>query len=405
MVPQFSRLTTLTMNLLVNDEHDILFLVKSLPELRSLKKLDLTITMELNDDWPQFIHAIVFGLPASIECLDIGLEDFDEFGYDQIGCLCPDEDDEDSSTEDATEDVNNRRLRNWKRFLNSQDQPPLEHLRSIHITSLTQVPFDDIAAIFARCPALVELHIPDLDQDLDIVSRVARCIGESCPMITRVYQHGRLNDDRGLTLAITNAVQEQQFELLRFSGLSGSDDLVEAALRRHSTVLRELRLTHCVRLLSKSIQKILSTGHVLEVFQIEPYRDAYCCLTLQDAISVEWVCKGMKQLRLSLSIGATVPPAEDVYYKRPGLIVFTTEEVERFSKLEALYRRIGSLMELEHLDLRAVAECSHPEDRNRYSSYDVSFDAMLSLGDESKGWPGNSNHSMGQLGPRRMRLG
>ncbi|KAF9131304.1 hypothetical protein BGW39_001979 [Mortierella sp. 14UC] len=388
---QFPHLTNLTMDVLVNDEQDILLLVKALPELRALKKLDFTITRKPSGDWSQLIPAIVFSVPASIECLEIGLDDDDDDDLCEIKPIWPEQDEEDSSAADATEATNNRRLRNKKSLRDawtSQDQPPLEHLRQLHIASLAQVSFDVIAAIFTRCTALVELHIPDVDQDADIVSRVARCIGESCPQITRVYQHGRLDDDQGITLAIVNAVQEQQLELLRFSGLSGSDSLLEATLRRHSTILRDLRLTDCVRLSSKSIQKILSTGHALEVFRIEPYRDEYACLILQDAVAAEWVCKGIKQLRLTLSIGATIPPAEDAYYKRPGPIVLTMEEVERFSKLEVLYRRIGALVELEHLDLGAVAECSRPEDRDRYSSLDVSFDAMLSLGDETTGRPG-----------------
>ncbi|KAG0265440.1 hypothetical protein BGZ95_003319 [Linnemannia exigua] len=368
---QLPHLTNLTMDMLVNDEQDILLLVKAIPELRALKKLDITVTRDSSEDWSQMIPAIVFNLPASIECF--GLEDVDDFDYDQIERFWPDQSEEEDFATDAIELANSKR-RKKKRLRDawsSQDQPPLEHLRQLHIASFAQVSFDDISAILGRCSALVELHIPDLDDDANLVNRVARCISESCPQITQLYQHGRERDDRGLTLAIINVLQKQRLELLRFSGLHGSGDLLAATLTRHSTVLRDLQLTDSVRLSSKSIQKILSTGQVLEVFRIEPYRHEHACLTLEDAVAVEWVCKGIKQLRLVLLTGAMIPPAEDVYYKRPAPIILTKEELERFSKLEALYRRIGSLVELEHLHLNTVAVYNNQENRYRYSSHDV----------------------------------
>ncbi|KAK3846514.1 MAG: hypothetical protein J3R72DRAFT_433970 [Linnemannia gamsii] len=388
---QLLHLTNLTMDVLVNDEQDIISLVMALPELRSLKRLDFTITRDPAEDWSQMIPAIVFSLPASIECFEIGLQEIEDFDYDQIEHFWPDQSEEEDSATDATEFANSwmtRKKRRLRDAWSSQDQPPLEHLRQLHIASLAQVSFDDISAIFGRCSALVELHIPDLDDGADLASRVAKCIGKSCPRITHMYQHGREGDDHGLTLAIMNALQEQLLELFRFSGLCGSDDLLAATLTRHSTVLRDLQLTDSVWLSSKSIQKILSTGHALEVFRIEPYRHDRACLTLEDAVAVEWVCKGIKHLQLALLTGAMILPAEDVYYKRPAPIVLTKEERKRFAKLEALYRRIGSLVELVHLKLSTIPVGTGLDDQYRYTSDDVSFDAMLSLGDETTGRPG-----------------
>ncbi|KAG0371705.1 hypothetical protein BGX24_001301 [Mortierella sp. AD032] len=370
---QLLHLTNLTMDMLVNDEQDIISLVMALPELRSLKRLDFTITRDPAEDWSQMIPAIVFSLPASIECFEIGLQEIEDFNYDQIEHFWPDQSEEEDSATDATEFANSRMRRKKRRLRDawsSQDQPPLEHLRQLHIASLAQVSFDDISAIFGRCPALVELHIPDLDYGADLASRVAKCIGKSCPRITHMYQHGGEGDDHGLTLAIMNALQEQLLELFRFSGLCGSDDLLAATLTRHLTVLRDLQLTDSVWLSSKSIQKILSTGHALEVLRIEPYRHDRACLTLEDAIAVEWVCKGIKHLQLALLTGAMILPAEDVYYKRPAPIVLTKEERKRFVKLEALYRRIGSLVELVHLKLSTIPVGTGLDDQYRYTSDD-----------------------------------
>ncbi|KAK5808451.1 hypothetical protein F5H01DRAFT_352121 [Linnemannia elongata] len=114
------------------------------------------------------------------------------------------------------------------------------------------------------------------------------------------------------------------------------------------------------------------------------------CITLEDAITVEWVCKGVKQLRLEFKIGATIPPSPDVYYKRlekEVSLVLTEDERAQFSLLEILYHRIGALVELEHLDMRAVVECND-EIPFQYLYRDVSFPGMLSLRDEIVGKPG-----------------
>ncbi|KAF9144097.1 hypothetical protein BG015_000208 [Linnemannia schmuckeri] len=395
MLQQCPHLKNLTMDLLFSEEQELVPLAKVLPTLRSLKRLDFTVTMDHTKDLSQLVPTLVFSAPASVECLEMGLDDIDDFDYDQVSVIWDDEDpqEQDSSSSAAvhiTEPLPKERTRPRDVWTGERRQErPLIHLRRLHIASFAQVSPVDMAAIFAHCPALIELHMPDLDEGAD-VRWVARCIAQSCPRISQVFQHGRVEDDQQLTLEIVRAVEEQKLEGLLFSSILGGDDLIPVVLQRHSTVLRELRLKDCIRLSSKSIQKVLSTGRGLEVFRIEPYRPALSCISLEDAVAEEWVCKGVKQLRLEIKIGAIIPPSPDAYYKRvekEGPLVLTEAERTHFSLLETLYRQIGSLAELEHLDIRAVAECSE-ELAYRHSYHDVSFPGMLSLGDEKAGRPG-----------------
>ncbi|KAG0295774.1 hypothetical protein BGZ96_011009 [Linnemannia gamsii] len=391
------------MDLLLVKEQELVVLARTLPTLRGLKKLDFTITTDLSKDWSQLVPTLVFSAPASVEWFEIGLEDLDEFYYDQVSLIWSDQDyQEKQESQEKQEDLSAataavygtelpKVIRPRDIWTSEQRQErPLKHLRQLHIASFAQVSHTDMAAIFAHCPALVELHLPDLDDGSD-VRKVAGYIRESCPRISQVFQHGRGDDDQQLTLEIVRAVEEQTLQVISFSGLQGGDGLLPVMLQRHSTVLRELRLADFICLSSKSIQKVLSTGRGLEVLRIEPYRPALSCITLEDAAEVEWVCKGVKHLRLEFKIGATIPPSPDAYYKRAEKgevpLILTEDERTHFSLLETLYRQVGALVELEHLDMRAVAEY-YGDEMHRCSYGDVSFPGMLSLADEISGRPG-----------------
>ncbi|KAF9549197.1 hypothetical protein EC957_004497 [Mortierella hygrophila] len=361
ILQQCPHLTSLTIDLLLSKEQELVSLAKALPTLRSLKRLDFTATTDLSKDWSQLVPTLVFSAPASTECLEIWLDDIYDSDFNDVSVIWdeqdPQEPDSSSAAGDRLDQLPEEMTRPrdaWTGELRRKQ--PLSHLHRLRIASFAQVSPTDMAAIFAHCPALVELHIPDLDEGAD-VRRVARCIAESCPRITQVFQHGEVGDDRQLTLEIVRAVEEQKLEVLLFSGFQGADDLIPVMLQRHSTVLRELRLKDCIQLSSKSIQKILCTGQGLEVLRIESIRPAMSFITLEDAVAVEWVSKNVKQLRLEFKIGATIPPSPDAYYKRLGKevpLVLTEDERAQFSLLETLYRRIGALVELEHLDMRAV---------------------------------------------------
>jgi hypothetical protein len=396
ILQQCPHLTSLTMDLLLAKEQELVVLARTLPTLHNLKRLDFTITTVLSKDWSQLVPTLVFSAPVSLEWFEIGLEDLDEFYYDEVSTIWSDQEDkakqEDSSAGEGVYGAEQPKVTRprdiWTR--ERRRERPLMHLRHVHIASFAQTSPTDMAAIFAHCPALVELHIPDLDEGSD-VRRIARYIAENCPQISRIFQHGRGEDDQQLTLEIVRAVEEQTLQHVTFAGLQGGDSLIPVMLQRHSTVLRELRLGNFILLSSKSIQKILNTGRGLEVLRIEPYRPVVSCITLEDAAEVEWVCKGVKHLRLEFKIGATIPPSTDAYYKRLEKgevpLVLTEEEKAQFLLLETLYRQVGTLVELEHLDMRAVAECSG-DDEHRCSYGDVSFPGMLSLADEISGRPG-----------------
>ncbi|KAF9095160.1 hypothetical protein BGX23_000936 [Mortierella sp. AD031] len=388
MLPQFPNLSVLRMELWMNDQQDFQMLAKALPHLRALKKLNLRITRDPNvHRWSQLIPALFLNCPPSIEDLEFYFLDLEDADFDQLPNLWGDQDETQAQTQ--AQDQDGWSMERMRRSI----QEPLHNLRSLDLSDVSQLSFDDLVSIFDRAPAVTELHIPNLGTHIDI-TRMAQSISESCPRIKRVYQHGRLDEDQEFALEVVHALPEQQLEFLSYADLRWCADVV-AVVQRHSTTLRELRLVSCLGVRSKAIQTILCTGHVLEVLWIEPYQLANSAITLDDAIAAEWACTRMQQLQIAVSnvpIVAADNNNEEPYYKRPAPIVLTGYERNKFSQLELFYRQIGRLTEMVHLKLMAVpvpVDCEEVDSAWRTGAYsDVWFPSMLSLGDEATGRPG-----------------
>lgn len=97
----------------------------------------------------------------------------------------------------------------------------------------------------------------------------------------------------------------------------------------------------------------------------EQHLDSY--ITFDDALRNPWSCT--KLIRLNLGISGCMLPVEfgvKPYYRRPTPITLTKVETQHFSRLENLYRQIGSLTALQELNLRMV---SLGEDDPEYDMY------------------------------------
>lgn len=115
-------------------------------------------------------------------------------------------------------------------------------------------------------------------------------------------------------------------------------------------------------------------------------------INLEDAVAKPWVCTRPKQLAITVAC-QEVPLDDGVepYYLREGPVVLSGPEQENFAQLEMLYRSLGSLVELEILNIRIIwrnMDGQLPSDSS-YASY--SFPGFLSLGDAKTGRPGYLN--------------
>ncbi|KAH7043560.1 hypothetical protein BKA57DRAFT_470087 [Linnemannia elongata] len=199
----------------------------------------------------------------------------------------------------------------------------------------------DLAAMFAHCPNLkkFDAHLPISDQTLD-VEAVARLIAEACPRIeVLAYGPNREQNHMVLPFRIMGALLAQQVVSVELRvGRSRIDGpLMNLAIQRHSTTLRELRLA------------------------------------------------------LGIS-GCEVPeePGVEPYHRRPTPIILTADETRHFSRLEDFYRRIGALTALKESNMRMVLLLNDngEVDIERMRDDRMAFPAMLSLPDPQTGMPG-----------------
>lgn len=174
-------------------------------------------------------------------------------------------------------------------------------------------------------------------------------------------------------------------------GLSSND--LGVMFRLHSSTLRQLVLSDCQSIDSKTLQAIVVGCEALERLFVTlsiVSQNADVCLHLKDAIEFPWAWSRIRELQLTIAIpcqplhhladGVTVP-----YYNRPSPMTLSAGEAEQFQSLESFYQQIGALAELKRLDLHAVY--FNPVD-NRVVSGNYrynTFPGMLSLGNGTTG--------------------
>ncbi|KAF9931351.1 hypothetical protein FBU30_010386 [Linnemannia zychae] len=149
--------------------------------------------------------------------------------------------------------------------------------------------------------------------------------------------------------------------LMRPSNMIGlAPEFIRPFFQRHSSTLQSISYGNGLEFDSKTIQTILVNCEALESFVILESRDfgrQLQCLQLEDAIMFPWACSKLQKWTLTIAIPGkpfhNFPKGNVPYYKRPSPITLSTEEMDQLKALEALYRQIGALTELIHLDLRA----------------------------------------------------
>ncbi|KAF9144004.1 hypothetical protein BGX30_014093 [Mortierella sp. GBA39] len=165
-----------------------------------------------------------------------------------------------------------------------------------------------------------------------------------------------------LPFRIMGALPAQQVVSVELrAGRSGIDrDMMNLAIQRHSTSLRELRFQKDNYMFDISVSTILKECYNLEVLHILCTRAGGFYVTLDDALERPWFCAKLTRLALGIS------------------------------GCEDLYRRIGALTALKELNLKMIPLLyeSGEVDVERMQDDRMSFPAMLSLPDPQTGMPG-----------------
>lgn len=378
------------------DNRDIVLFTTSIFGLEELQELSLSASYWTPVERP-LAPTVFFSCPPSLQALDMTLYEY----YDQDG-----------EYEDVYGVLDPREPKLWEKAgeecglaTSPRRQEPLVRLMNLDIKGVQEdVSETDLLSMLQHCPNLCNLGLPRMDDIVDS-SDLATAIAESCPILGDVTFNDEGMADGTLTLQIVDRLPPQRVKRYRCDDVSFVIPGLDAGslFRRHSSTLQSLSLGGCDNFDSKAIQVLLVECRALEVLEMRRVAQSGHRISLEDAIEFPWACTRMKQLMLTVGVPEAPlhqHPGVKPYYFRPAPTTLSTAEKEQFAQLESLYRQIGTLKDVERLDLGVVFLNS---DGQALPIADVgfyTFPGMLSLGDSTIGRPGYLHHLAGL---KRMR--
>ncbi|KAF9541194.1 hypothetical protein EC957_003327 [Mortierella hygrophila] len=357
---------------------------RALAGLSKLRTLSLWIFCR-NDDWVELWKHIFFRFPSSIRWLFLNFENCERH----------------SRYQDALEEVVH--ADGWKGAeveAVTERQEPLIHLADMVFLGMKGYRWEttnDLRAMLAHCPNLKRLNGDINLADHGKIEALGRSIAEGCPKIEWLG-FGMVEFDERLSVSIMSSLPAQVARLeLRIGSPEFNMSAVNFAIHRHSTTLRVLHIEGRIDVIWFFPATILKECVNLEILEASCRKTEGLVIPLDDVLEHPWACTKLKQLTLAIG-GCEIPYESDVepYYRRPAPITLDKVETEHLSRLEDLYKRIGSLTALEELDLKMV-----PLDEDGEVDYDaldnshISFPAMLNLPDPRTGMPGFLHHLAG----------
>ncbi|KAG0209799.1 hypothetical protein BGX33_005314 [Mortierella sp. NVP41] len=206
-------------------------------------------------------------------------------------------------------------------------------------------------------------------------------------------------DYRGERLiSVMDTLADQQIETL---SLNQYEEMFPhrfaPALLRHSEVLRSIKFTETARILSTTLAAILRNCQGLETLWATGRYGYPMALSLDDAIERAWVCeKKIRDLRVTVDLYVKESKwttggfghSSNVESEAESWEAATAADLyppEHWAKLEAFYRQLGRLRELEALELfvaKGTRVSPHAVLNPSYSTR--SLPGLLSLGVENE---------------------
>ncbi|KAG0077555.1 hypothetical protein BGZ90_006952 [Linnemannia elongata] len=280
---------------------------------------------------------------------------------------------------------------------NEVESPTLRTERLVNLKELALWEMDksttaqDIVALFIHCPSIETLTLSNIRGSYD-TEIVAQFVGELCPRLRQIScrEWKGEGQTKQLPFRIMSAIPEHGLQEINCHSSSFilNDAVARKSFARHSITLETVVFDTCVGVNSQSLAVILAECPNLVVLQVT-WSPIYKgpALHLEDAISAPWGSNKFRRLSLTIGIPVIHPTdaSERPYYMQKGPVVLTEAETERFALLEKFYKQIGSLHELEFLDLRVdmVNALGEVFDDTTYEH--LSFPGLLSLGNKRTG--------------------
>ncbi|KAG0272506.1 hypothetical protein BGZ95_011743 [Linnemannia exigua] len=253
---------------------------------------------------------------------------------------------------------------------------PLVNLRYLQLPdSYYGYTAKEICPFLEHCPRLESWHLPLISESAE-EEAIIKVIQANCRELKNLLEGSANADLKGaFVTTVMEAVEEQQLETVEYYGYLNDPGKMAALFQRHCYVLQKIAITGCDCMESPIIHGILTSCRELRYLEISGRYSNQIALSLEDAGSgQEWACRKLRHLMVYV----TVPPTSTESNHLP------------WDFLEQFYRHLGSLHELEFLDLRGAGYRPYTteggEIKERESEYDeLTFPGLFSLGDPTTG--------------------
>ncbi|KAF8947012.1 hypothetical protein BGZ47_010542 [Haplosporangium gracile] len=377
----------------VQNSKDMQLLAATIQGVSRLQGLHLFIRAE-EWVWKEGFRRLFFGLSGTVRvCKLFSSESMHrEFYRDLVDADWP------ATEEEGQGNVGNEGQLDIPEICRREE--PLVNLTKFVAWGMERSNTDEILTVFDHCPNLRILKVPSVFFEQKELTALATSITRRCPHIRTLS----LLDTADETLLV-RLMEVMPAHTLEKVKLNNFEYLLHPTTTRrifsnHARSLRTVNLRYAMHMSSKEMLTILELCEALEEFKRHSDPNAGDdFITLKDAVSVPWACKKIRHLELTIGIPGLFVYAP--YYARLGEIplVLSDDEQQLFTMLEKFYTQIGSLTDLEYLDLRAVEYVDIDEDGTEPPApfdnhsgddriYDNTFPGMLNLPNSETGKPG-----------------
>lgn len=255
-------------------------------------------------------------------------------------------------------------------------QDPLLRLKKLSLP-VDQSDSSSCQWMMDHCPNIDTIEFLFVSSRTGFLMTLAPSIQEFCHQIRHIHIRQELSYCQPVEFmhfieAMTAPIETLYIERYK----SNLGYIGNTAIQRHSLTLRDIRLHNCEQVDDGLVVEILSRCVSLELFEIIP-KDITLSVKIDTLVSQKWACAGLRHLDLTICWGEF----EDTqpHYLQQTVALESSKDLERWGKLETLYRQIGNLLSLEVLDIKSIT----PSKKNVASTY-VTFPQLLALHDGAK---------------------
>ncbi|KAF9085290.1 hypothetical protein BGX29_002066 [Mortierella sp. GBA35] len=311
------------------DSLEIRLFARSLSTLTRLQELEMGPWSVV--DWKEAFPAIFYCLPASLETLILkgdGRGDGNAFNG------LSEELDKDQTGNEIGQPLPRR-------------DGPLIRLKNLRINTLGWQFVELLCPLLEHCPAIESISPPNWIRGdaFPLMPTFIQAVLKYCPRFRQL-------DDCGLgPIAFLEGLPKntlQSFTATRgYSRHDNVNETISAIVRNHPESIKEIRVIDRDHVRSGNIVAIFSGCTALEHFSIKG--GDMSASRLINFVVMNWNCLRLKTLEITIDLRRSVVPAF-VYLNRGEPMPNVDEDM--WAHLEDFYRRLGSLKELEVLNLR-----------------------------------------------------